>query len=169
MKLIKYVSLFLDKIEEICLAICIIAMIVMNFLNVVCRFLLPQTPFSYTEELTLLLFMWCTMLGIATAFKQHAHAGLSLITDMLPPAIRKFFVLGAFAVSIALMLILIKAGFANSINQITHNQITSGLQISAAWQSMSLPVGGILIVFRCMEVAIQDFIALNRGEGGEEV
>ena len=44
-----------DFLEEFLLVVILAVMIVMNFLNVVFRYLLPQSPFSYTEELTLLL------------------------------------------------------------------------------------------------------------------
>ena len=57
----KTINKLFDYFEEFMLFIIMAAMIVMNFLNVVFRFLLPQSPFSYTEELTLLLFVWATM------------------------------------------------------------------------------------------------------------
>ena len=55
-KIFKYI----DYIEKAGIVAGLTVMVVMNFLNVICRFFLPQTPFSYTEELTNLIFIWIT-------------------------------------------------------------------------------------------------------------
>ncbi len=158
---------FLDRLEEFFLGICIIVMIVTNFLNVLCRFLLPQVPFSYTEELTILLFVWCTMLGIAAAFKAGAHPSLTIITDHLKPEVRKYAVLAATLFGIVVLCILIKGGWDASMNQISHGQLSPGLKISAAWQTMALPVGGVFILIRCVQAGITEFVALHK-EGKED-
>ena len=74
----KTINKLFDYFEEFMLFIIMAAMIVMNFLNVLFRFLLPQSPFSYTEELTLLLFVWATMIGIACGLKRGSHTGMSV-------------------------------------------------------------------------------------------
>lgn len=61
----KIIFKVLDILEEGVMILGLIAMVILNFVNVICRFLLPQTPFSYTEELTILIFGWVTMFGIA--------------------------------------------------------------------------------------------------------
>ena len=57
----KIIFKVLDILEEGVMILGLIAMVILNFVNVICRFLLPQTPFSYTEELTILIFGWVTM------------------------------------------------------------------------------------------------------------
>ena len=44
-------------LEEGVMVVGIAVMVLFNFLNVVFRYLLPQTPFSYTEELVVLIFI----------------------------------------------------------------------------------------------------------------
>ena len=79
----KYILLVFDKIEEAGMAIGMFIMVIMNFFNVVCRFLLPQTPFSYTEEFTVLIFIWVTMLGISCGYKRASHTGLNILTERI--------------------------------------------------------------------------------------
>ena len=66
----KKINKSFDIFEELLLVIIMAVMIIMNFLNVIFRYLLPQSPFSYTEEITLLLFVWATMIGIAAGLKR---------------------------------------------------------------------------------------------------
>lgn len=164
MKIYNAFAKALEKCEEILIGICIVAMIILNFLNVVCRYLLPGIAFSFTEELTILLFVWSMMFAIAVAFKRHSHSSLSLFTDMMKPSIRRFTVILSTVAGVVLIVVLIKAGWANAMNQIKYHQILPSLKISAALQGMALPVGGVLIVYHCLETGIQDFIALSREE-----
>ena len=164
MKAFKVIGKLHDRLEEIALVLLITAMIIMNFANVVCRYLLPQTPFSYTEELTLVLFVWATMIGISYAFKRGSHTSLTLITDRLPPRIRRYFTLFTTLLCVGLVTIMIWAGFNASLNQISHSQIMSGLKISAAWQSLAIPIGGLLILVRSVEAGVRNFIRLSAEE-----
>lgn len=116
MKILKVFFMVLDYLEQGLLAVGIFIMIVMNFVNVVCRFLLPQVPFAYTEEFTTLLFVWCTVIGISRAFKQHAHMGLTLITDRLKPSVHRVFVLFSAILCVVMMVILVKAGWSVAMN-----------------------------------------------------
>lgn len=161
MKIMNWITKILDKFEEIMMGVCIIVMIVLNFLNVVCRYLLPSVSFSFTEELTILLFVWSMMFAIAAAFKRHTHSSLSLFTDKMKPSVRRYFVLLSVVTSAFLIVVLIKAGWENAMNQIRYHQILPGLKISAACQGMALPVGGVLILYRCIEAGIKDYIALS--------
>ena len=80
----KFILHLLDYLEEGVMVIGLGIMVVLNFVNVICRYLMPQTPFSYTEELNTLIFVWITVFGIAYGYKRGSHTGLTLITDRLP-------------------------------------------------------------------------------------
>ena len=54
-------------------------MVLFNFLNVVFRYLLPQTPFSYTEELVVLIFIWVSLFGISYGYRIGAHTVLTVL------------------------------------------------------------------------------------------
>lgn len=167
MKVYKTITKALDRFEEIMLGVCIIAMIILNFANVLCRYFLPGISFSFTEELTILLFVWSMIFAIAVAFKRHTHSSLSLFTDMMKPSVRKYFVIFSTVLGVILIVILVKAGWANAMNQINYNQTLPSLKISAAWQGMALPIGGVIIILRCLETGISDFIELSH-ESKEE-
>lgn len=54
-----------DHFEETIAAVIILIMAIINFMNVVGRFVL-QHSLAWADELTLLLFLWATMMGAAT-------------------------------------------------------------------------------------------------------
>ncbi len=160
----KPLTRILDWTEEIVLAFGLFAMVVMNFLNVVCRYLLPQTPFSFTEELTLILFVWLTMFGISCGYKRSAHTGLSLITDILPERLKRICLAASTLCSGLLMLVVFWSGVLLVQNQLKYGNIMPGLKISAAWGGLAVPVGAAVIFFRVLQVGA----AKLRGHAGKE-
>lgn len=80
----KKIEFLLSKFEEIIMVAGGLLMVFMNFANVVCRYLLPTTPFSYTEELVVLLFVWVSMFGISYAYRRRAHTLLTILSDNIP-------------------------------------------------------------------------------------
>lgn len=158
----------LDNIEEALIFAGMLVMVTLNFLNVVCRFLLPQTPFSYTEELTILIFVWITMLGVSCAYKRVAHTGLTLVTDRLGIDGKKVFVVIATIASLIFMVFVVKYGFDMVLNQISHGQILPGMKIPAACQSLALPIGGIVIFLRVISVGVAELEDLKAQERGRK-
>lgn len=155
----KYIWLLIDKIEEAGMAIGMFIMVIMNFVNVVCRYLLPQTPFSYTEELTVLIFVWATMLGISCGYKRASHTGLNILTDKLHGIPKRVVVLFATICSVVFSIYLFKEGIGMVQNQLSHGQIMPGLQISAAWQGAAVPVGAVFIFVRAIQAGFREFKA----------
>lgn len=147
----KYVLFGIDKLEEGLMFLGMLAMILLNFFNVFCRFLLPQTPFSYTEELTVLIFIWVTMFGASCAYKRLAHTSLTLLTDLMPPALKKLAAVFGSLCSAGLALMIAMKGFLMVENQMTHGQIMPGLQIPAATAGLAIPIGAIFILFRSLQ------------------
>ena len=59
------------------------AMMILNFANVVSRYLL-STSIAFTEELTTNLFVWSCFIGAGAAAKRGAHLGFDLIVNSMP-------------------------------------------------------------------------------------
>ena len=72
MKLVKGFLRGLDYIEETIIVLLLAFMCIMNFINVIFRYLFASS-FSFTEELTVMAFVWVTMMGIATGYKRCGH------------------------------------------------------------------------------------------------
>ena len=151
------INKFFDFLEEFLLFAIIAVMIVMNFLNVLFRYLLPQSPFSYTEEVTLLLFVWVTMIGIACGIKRGSHTGMSLITDRIPPLYHKVVILISTVLMCLFSGIIVYSGIILVKNNAAFGNILPALKISANWKSMAFPVGGILMIYRSLCAGVSQF------------
>jgi TRAP-type transport system small permease protein len=84
---------------KIAVALCLAAMVVLVFSNVVLRYVF-NSGIATSEELSRWLLVWLTFLGAIVALRNHAHLGVDTLVRVLPP--RGRFV--CFIVSYVLML-----------------------------------------------------------------
>ena len=84
---------------KVAIALCLAAMVVLVFSNVVLRYVF-NSGIATSEELSRWLLVWLTFLGAIVALRQHAHLGVDTLVRALPP--RGRFI--CFIVSYALML-----------------------------------------------------------------
>ena len=119
-------------------------MVLFNFLNVVARRLLPQTPFSYTEELVVLVFIWVSMFGISYGYRKNAHTVLTVAADRLPRPVQPLLIVFAALASALLMMVIAWTGYNMTMNQIRHGQILPGMRIPMALAGGALPVGAVM-------------------------
>jgi TRAP-type C4-dicarboxylate transport system permease small subunit len=84
---------------KVAIALCLAAMVVLVFSNVVLRYVF-NSGIATSEELSRWLLVWLTFLGAIIALREHAHLGVDTLVRALPP--RGRFI--CFIVSYALML-----------------------------------------------------------------
>jgi len=73
------------QILKFAIAICLAAMVVLVFGNVVLRYAF-NSGIAMSEELSRWLLVWLTFLGAIVALRQHAHLGVDTLVRALPPA-----------------------------------------------------------------------------------
>lgn len=156
-----------DKFEEFIMMLGMIAMVTLNFTNVVFRYLFPQTPFSYTEELTLLIFIWVTMLGIACGYKWISHTGLSIVTDILPRVLKRLVLVFATVCSVGLFVMIFYQGILMVQNQLKFGQILPGMKISAATAGAAIPACSVIVILRALQAGIREIKATYSERGAE--
>lgn len=154
MKIVKGCLRGLDYVEETCLVVLLAFMSILNFANVVSRYVFSAS-LSYTEELTIMAFVWITMLASATAYKRSAHLGMSFIVERFPRKVQAIFVIFSMLCSVLLLYLLIKYGIIMVQNQIKLNKRTPALDLPAYWQGLSIPVGGAFMMIRTLEAGVQ--------------
>lgn len=159
------IKLILDKFEEFFMMVGMIIMVTLNFTNVLCRYLLPQTPFSYTEELTVLIFIWVTMLGIAFGYKWVSHTSLSIVTDVLPDRYKRVAIVFATICSVAFFVMVFYQGVFMVENQLRFNQILPGMKIPKATAGFAIPVCSVIIIVRAIQAGIKELKMIRTREG----
>jgi len=143
----------LNKMEEYLVALCLAIMIVLNFGNVLSRYVF-KSSWSFTEEMQLILFIWVIMLASAIAYKRLEHLGLPLILDVVPKTIKKSLIIFAGLVSVFLIALLFISGVEMITEQIKFQQTTSVLGLPEWVAGISIPLGSIFIVIRVVQSTI---------------
>lgn len=155
----------LDNIEEYLVAALLAAMVVLNFGNVLSRYVLP-TSWSFTAELMLIFFVWVVLLASAVAYKRAEHLGLPLIIDMVPRRWQVLLLLISGVVSVLLIIALVVSGFILMSTQVQFEQVTPVLSLPQWVAGASIPIGGIFLLFRIVQSTVREVALRTRVEEG---
>ncbi|MBA4394181.1 MAG: TRAP transporter small permease, partial [Desulfobacca sp.] len=128
------------------------AMCLLAFANVLTRYFIRYS-FAFTEEIEVACLVWLTMLGAAAGFKRGIHLGFNLLALRFPTFGKKILSPLAVFVTLATVCLLVWYGFLQVRDEISLNIQTEALNIPQWWYTLSIPVGGILILFRLVEAA----------------
>lgn len=78
-------------------------MVLIAFVNILGRYLFHYS-LAFTEEVTIYLFVWMTIVGSGIAFERGGHLGMVSLHRRLPPRIRRGVTVGGAALSAVLFL-----------------------------------------------------------------
>jgi TRAP-type C4-dicarboxylate transport system permease small subunit len=112
------------------MVVCLAAMVVMVFGNVVLRYGF-NSGITVSEELSRWLFVWMTFLGALVALRQHAHLGTDILVSRLPRGGKK----ACLALTYVLMLSMCWLMFRGAWQQTVINWTTTSavMQASMGW------------------------------------
>lgn len=148
----------LDWIEEILCVVCTVVMTLLVFANVLSRYILHYS-LSFSEEITTYLFILLSLMGTAIAAKRRAHLGLSILTDAVPPAVRKALLVIGFAIGTLFSAALFYYGVLMVINQYNLGMETSAMQWPEWIYATFVPFGACFITLRFAQATIQELKA----------
>lgn len=131
-------------------------MTAMNFINVVSRYCFTNS-FSFTEEITVITFVWVSMLGIAAGFRRVAHLGMSYFVELTPKKTQAYMALFSMVCSLVMIFFMVYEGYTMVDNQIMLGAKTAALEIPLAIQGLAIPVGGAFIALRALQAGFSEF------------
>ncbi len=136
-----------DHFEEITGGTLLIVLCLVATLQVVGRYVF-SSPLAWTEELATIVFAWLVFIGCALALKKREHFVIEVFVDLLPDASQRL------VRRLALALVLLVAGglvfFGIRLCIFNAHVRTPVLEISRAWIYAAVPVGGLLMLLRCL-------------------
>lgn len=142
-----------DRIEEGLLSLSLAVMVVINFGNVLSRYVL-HASWSFSEELMVILFVYNSFIGAALAYRRGAHMGFTVLTDALPEGMKKGVVIVSTLLSLALMGLLAIHGADMVRSQIQYGQRTPALGLPESMAGMAVPLGAILVAVRMIQACL---------------
>ena len=147
---------FMDKvgkIEYFVVALMIAIMAIVNFLQVVFRYVI-EGSLPWSEELLRFLFVWTTFLGAGIGVRKGAHLGLTIIVNNLPPKLKKFVVFLNYLICIVFSAIIGMLGLSIVSMQAEFNVRSSAMVLPMYWISLAIPVSFALIILHFATLAM---------------
>ncbi|WP_248926893.1 TRAP transporter small permease [Paenibacillus hamazuiensis] len=163
MALIKRVLLAIDSFFENFALIALTSMTIIVFVQVITRKLFNYV-FFWSEEVTLLLMVWFSFMGIAIGFREKLHMAMDSVTNFFPAVVNKVLdkVIDASIFAFGLYLIVNGWQFTELMNEST----LPATKLPTSVMYVVMPLTGIMI---CVYSFLQ-FIGVNtiRHHGIEE-
>lgn len=146
-------------------AILLFTMAAIAFINVLSRYLF-HFSFAATEEITINLFVWMTVVGSGIAFERGGQLGMITLYNVFPPKMKKFVVVFSALLS-ALLFILVDVFMIQAIyNEITLFQATSAALGIPVWiYYAGVPLLSLFVFRGVYRNAAGQVAALQREDG----
>jgi len=147
----------LQYLEEIILALALAVMTVITFANILSRNL-ANMSLSFTEEITINLFVLITFVGTAVGVRRYAHLSFTLLFDLGGRGVKKVIIAFTTLAGLFLFGVLFWYGLQMIIFQMDIGQKTPALGLPQWILSISLPFGALLCMIRTIQVGIKEWL-----------
>ncbi len=154
----------LDRIEEIVAAVCLSVMTILAFANVVARYVFSAS-FSFSEEITTYLFVLLSLLGTAIAARRRAHLGLTILTDVVSPKVRRILHIIGYLFAVAFTGAIFYYGILMVLSQRQLQQVTANMQWPEWIFGSFVPIGALFATVRFVQVLIEEIRGTGEKEG----
>ncbi|VDG99098.1 2,3-diketo-L-gulonate TRAP transporter small permease protein yiaM [Lysinibacillus sphaericus] len=151
----------LNRLEEWIVVIVLSIMSTIAFVNILSRGFLHYS-LSFTEEITVNLFVMLTFVGTAIGVRKYAHLGFTLIYDNGNRLLKNIITVAVGVMMVFLFFILLFYGFKMAQYQMDMGQKTPSLGWPQWWFSLSMPIGALLCLIRSIQVTITELREQNR-------
>jgi TRAP-type C4-dicarboxylate transport system permease small subunit len=133
--------------EEVLGALFLAIMVSISFVNVVTRYVL-KFSMAFTEEITLYLFVWITLLGVSLAFRESANMAVSILYNRFGVRVRKFLYVLAVVCSILFFAVFTYFGALEVRDEISMRVMTEAMELPVWLFTISMPLAGVFTIFR---------------------
>lgn len=145
---------FLSELEDNICSIILLAMTILTAINVFARYVF-KSSMPFVEELASLGLIIISLSGAAVAAKRGAHLGLTIITDLFPKRMQKWFTLLGHIFGAIFGGVMLYYGIL--MTQLEHklNFATAGMQWPEWIFGAFIPISGAVILIRYIQLAIR--------------
>lgn len=150
----------LQRLERLVLVGLFVAMLIIGCLQIINRYAL-NLPIWNTELLLPHLFVVMTFLGLATAFRYHAHIVVDILPTSLPEKLQCSFLIIVWMICCVFLGVLIYAAISVTLFQLEINAVTN-MKYPAAILTVVVPVGCFLSIVNIVRFEILPLITRLR-------
>lgn len=164
--------LIFDEIEQIAIAMCLAAMTLLTFANVIARYIFNDN-IIWALELSVFLFAWLVLLGMSFGVKKKFHIGVDFIVNLASARYKKILALVSVSFCLLFAVLLLISAWEYWYPFITERAFLEAddipmpkwLQFLSLWFNGSepyeklplfvpyaaLPIGASLLVYRLIQ------------------
>ncbi len=142
---------WLGRLVEVPVALLTALEVIILLAGVISRYVFRR-PFTWSDELASILFLWLAMLGAVVAFRRGEHMRMSTLVARAPPAWRTFFEAFAVAVAVAFLALVLHPTFEYALDEAAI--VTPAMEIPNIWRAAALPAGcALMLLFALLRLA----------------
>lgn len=138
-----------NNLEEAGAACLLAIMATIAFVNVITRYVVSFSM-AFTEELTVYLFVWATLLGTALAFKNGSNMVVTVLYNRFPKGGRRILYIMSSVFAFSFFALLGYYGYLQVRDEYTLQVHTESMHMPLWYFSASLPVGAAIIMLRIL-------------------
>ncbi len=142
-------DLFLEALMVVCMTFMGV-MTLTVFAMVVSRYCIGFV-FSWSEELTLLLMVWLSLLGAVVVLRRREHIRLGFFFDRLPRSLQAGINILFSLLSTSYLLVLSKYSFHTAMNNLDVRSPTLGLPLFFAYGAVMVS-SGLMVLFSLLNL-----------------
>jgi C4-dicarboxylate transporter DctQ subunit len=142
---------WLDNIEEYILLVLFPLMVIVVFVATCVRYLTVMS-LPWAEEVARYSMVWIAYIGASLGIKRNAHLGVEAALLMLPQGTRKYFDYLRYLIIILFNVLIAYYTFQIIQSQISTEQVSPSLRIPMWFAYGAVPVGAILMAWRCFQM-----------------
>lgn len=154
----------LNHFEEYIGVVSLILTSLIVFLQVVLRYVFNYS-LHWSEEVARYLIIWFIFVGSSIAVREKAHAAVDALVVYLPSSLKKVFSLLANFAAIIFCFIVIASGYESVVNVFEIGNITPSLGIPMYIPYLAIPVGGLLMMIRFLQLLAIDIKSFQSRNG----
>ena len=156
------------RLDHLLVAGCMAVMVVIAFVNVLSRYIF-HFSLAATEEITINLFVWMTVIGIGIAFERSGHLGMVTFFNKFPRRMQKASIMLYSVLAAGLFLVLDWYMIQAIYDEITLFEARSASLDIPVWiYYLGLPVLSVFVfrgIWRDARARLEDRASLEDKEG----
>lgn len=157
-----------NRFEKTLVGLIMLLLIVMGFVQVICRFVLKM-PLAWAEELLTFCMIWVAYLGASAAANERKHILVSMFVDKLPGRLRKIFTILSQLLWLGCALIMTYLGCYTTMNYISRGAVTLGGKYPYWVAAIIIPISMALIVIRVIVLIVHTLKGESDTRSQEEI
>ena len=142
---------WVNNIEEYILMILFPLLVIVVFAATCVRYLTVMS-LPWAEEVARYSMVWIAFIGASLGIKRNSHLGVEAVLLLLPKKSRIYFDYLRYCIIIVFNLLITYFMFQIIQSQVTTEQVSPSLRIPMWFAYGAIPVGSVLMAWRCVQM-----------------